>query len=153
MRSLAIVGLVYCISICICILPVTLAWNPPAGYVPERFRGHSPLIHTKPTWPPHVPYRPPHCNTTARNNSQLTSAPIVTSWLLKRAQQKKLETTIQEQTKLIIQLQQKLTAYELKEELREFWITELQDVRWAGWAQNELLVVSRVNVSNLRPKL
>ena len=148
---------------CICLVcPVEgvlhLAWNPPStGWKPPKDWEHTPRINTKPTWPPHVPCKAPHCivNTTAQtaqNRSKLTSTPIVASWLLNRAQKKQLQHTIYEQTQLIIELQQKLTAYELKEELREFWITELQDVRWAGWAKDELLVVSRVNVSDLRPK-
>jgi hypothetical protein len=139
MRALDIAVLVCSI----CILPISLgtlsceslareplAWTRPEGYVPRGLRGHSPAINTKPTWPPKVSCRPAHLEHI-----------------------EKLLNTIHEQTQLIIELQQKVSAYEVKEELGEYWTTELEDVRWTGGVEKELLVVSRVNITNLLKKL
>lgn len=144
---------------CICILPDTLAtpdpaWNPPRGYSPRRDWEHNARIHTKPTWPPHVPCRPSHSTvgTYSQYKSELTSTPIIDAFLLNRKQTKLLEKTIYDQKQLIAQLQQQLTVYESKEELRKFWVREFQEVRWVGLAEKELLVLSKVNVTDLRPK-
>jgi len=82
----------------------------------------------------------------------LTSTPIIDAFLLNRKQTKLLEKTIYDQKQLIAQLQQQLTVYESKEELRKFWVREFQEVRWVGLAEKELLVLSKVNVTDLRPK-
>ena len=150
MQALGIAGLVCCVGI----LPVTLGWNPPLAYCPDREWEHNPRIHTKPSWPPHVPCRLSHStlNTTTQNKSELTSTPIVDAFLLNRKQKKQLEKTIYDQKQLITYLQQQLILYESKEELRKFWITEFKEVRWAGLAQNELLVLSKVNATELRQK-
>ena len=144
---------------CIWILPDTLAtpklgWNPPLGYSPRWDWKYNARIHTKPTWPPHVPCRPSHSTVDKypQHKNDLTSTANVDAFLLIRKQKKQLQKTIQEQKQLITYLQQKVIWYESKEELYNYWDTEFKEVRWAGLAEKELLVLSIVNASNLRRK-